>query len=204
LLSKVSEYPKPLGGSYEVLGLKQTWMTADDRYGQYGYTHGDNVIDPRSPVDWNSVNWGQLQDDCLSRNSHRFRKTRRIKGHPELSMPHLKRHLDFVKKRDPVRDSRQSSGRTAILLRTWDNYEYKKADMLNLRSLIVETALASGAEYSVFLLVHIKDRTKDIYRNSATYEAVLKSTVPPELRGIAVLFDESLLEKWYPKVGDHS
>jgi hypothetical protein len=42
----------------------------------------------------------------------------------------------------------------------------------------------------------------DIYQNPAAYAAVLEC-VPKELRSIAVLFDETLLENWYPGVVDH-
>ena len=76
--------------------------------------------------------------------------------------------------------------------------------MINIRSLIAEAALSSGGEYAVYLLVHIKDTSKMIFENRTNYEAALEDAVPREFRNIAVLFDESLLRAWYPKVGEYS
>jgi hypothetical protein len=204
LLSPRSAYPQPLGGSYEALLLNKSWLTADSRYGPYGYGDEDAAGYSRSRVEWESVNWASLQDTCLARNEFRFRNPSNITTHPKLSMPGLMRRRRLAKMVRPVRDSRQTTGRTAIVIRSWDSYDYKKDDMINLRSLIVETSLSSGAEYAVFLLVHIKDKSKGIFSSDANYQAALNDTVPPELRGIAVLFDELLLESWYSKVGDHS
>jgi hypothetical protein len=201
LLSPRSAYPQPLGGSYEALLLNKSWLTADSRYGPYGYGDEDAAGYSRSRVEWDSVNWASLQDNCLARNEFRFRNPSNITAHPMLGLMHRIRSAKMV---SPVRDSRQTTGRTAIVLRSWDSYDYKKEDMINLRSLIVETSLSSGAEYAVFLLVHIKDKSKGIFSSDANYQAALNDAVPPELRGITVLFDESLLESWYFKVGDHS
>ena len=202
LLTIQAAYPRPLGGSYEALGLDQTWMTADGRYGPYGYGEEGIVNYSRSQVEWDSVNWGSLQDACLARNLFRFGKTSNITKLKTLPMPGKLQRLKSTI--SSIRGPRKSTGRTAIVIRTWGNYDYKKKDMINLRSLVVETALSSGGEYAVFLLVHIKDRSNDIFKNSAAYRAALETTVPLEFRFMAVLFDESLLEAWYPKVGEHS
>jgi hypothetical protein len=119
--------------------------------------------------------------------------------HTTLSMPGILPRL-----RSAIRGPHKSTGRTAIVIRSWGDYRYTKEDMTNLRSLVVETALSSGGDYAVFLLVHIKDRSKAIFQSTANYQAALNSAVPLELRDIAILFDESLLEAWYPKVGEHS
>src|SRR5436305_2146492 len=148
LLSPRSAYPKPLGGSYEALLLNKSWLTADSRYGPYGYGDEDAADYSRSRVEWDSVNWGSLQDDCLARNDFRFRNPSNITTHPKLSMPGWMRRLRLARMASPVRDSRQTTGRTAIVIRSWDSYDYKKEDMINLRSLIVETSLSSGAEYA--------------------------------------------------------
>ena len=188
-------YPEPLGGSYEALSLNKTWMTADDRYGPYGYR--DDAMDnqTRSHVDWDLVDWGALQDDCLSRNNRPIH-------HPRMSMPSLLERLNLGSLASARRQ--QQTGKSAIVVRTWETYKYKKEDMLFLRSLIVESCLSSGGKYSVFLLVDIKDRSRRIFSSTANYEAAIRDIVPPELQSIAVLFDESLLEQWYPKVKEHS
>ena len=177
-------------------------MTADGRYGPYGYGEEGTLNYSRSRVEWDSVNWASLQDACLARNRFRFRKTSKIIKLKTLPMPGKLQYLKSTI--SSIRGPRKSTGRTAIVIRTWGNYDYKKNDMINLRSLVVETALSSGGEYAVFLLVHIKDRSKAIFNNTATYRAALETTVPLEFRFMAVLFDESLLDEWYPKVGEHS
>lgn len=69
--------------------------------------------------------------------------------------------------------------------------------------MIVEAALATSSEYSVFLLVNVKKRSPDMYKTRAASAAVLEECVPKELRSIAVLFDETLLESWYLGIVDH-
>ena len=202
LLMIRAAYPRPLGGSYEALGLDQTWMTADGRYGPYGYGEEGTVNYSRSRVEWDSVNWASLQDACLARNSFRFQKTSNIVKLKTLPMPGKLQRLKSAINSN--KGPRKSTGRTAIVVRTWSGYDYKKNDMLNLRSLVVETALLSGGEYAVFLLVHIKDTSSDIFKNTTAYRAALETTVPLEFRSMAVLFDESLLNAWYPKVEEHS
>lgn len=202
LLKIKTAYPSPLGGSYEALGLDQTWMTADGRYGPYGFGDEDPGKYSRSRVDWDSIKWASLQDDCLARNRFRFGQASALAEHKALPMPTILHRLKSII--GSIRGHRQSTGRTAIVVRTWDSYNYQKNDMINLRSLVVEAALSSGGEYAVFLLVDIKDRSKDIFKNAAAYELALNAAVPPEFRDMAVLFDESLLEAWYPKIEDHS
>lgn len=67
----------------------------------------------------------------------------------------------------------------------------------------MEAALASGGEYGVYLLVDVKNKSQGIPRGAAAYTAMLNNCVPKELRSMAVLFDETLLESWYPDVVDH-
>ena len=147
-------YSNPLGGSYEALALSKSWMSADGRYGPCGY-RGDLTGYSRSRVDWDRVDWASLQDDCLTRNSFRFRNAANITAHTRLSMVGWKHRLKLTRSTSSVRDSRQSTGRTAIVIRTHSRYDYKQEDLINLRSLIAETALSSGGQYTVFLLVDV-------------------------------------------------
>src|ERR1700761_2457428 len=52
-------YPVPEFGSYDALGLPQTWMTFSQRYGPYGYGEDEESY-PFMKADWISVNWGKL------------------------------------------------------------------------------------------------------------------------------------------------
>ncbi len=74
---------------------------------------------------------------------------------------------------------------------------------MNLRATTAETALGMGGEYSVFLLVDVKNASRGIFSSPAAYQRALEELVPAEFRGMAVLFDETLLASWYPKVGMH-
>jgi hypothetical protein len=71
-----------------------------------------------------------------------------------------------------------------------------------LRAIIMELSLHSGAEYEVFLLIHVKDDELPIFSDAKTMSDLRKS-IPPEFRNIALLFNNKLLEAWYPKIPDH-
>lgn len=94
-------------------------------------------------------------------------------------------------------------GRTAIVLRTWDNYNYSEPRRAWLRALIAEAALHSGGAYEVFLLVNVKDGTVPLDTDEAAYERTLRETVPDEFRDMALLYNSRVLERWYPKVAEH-
>ncbi|KAF2483399.1 hypothetical protein BDY17DRAFT_146649 [Neohortaea acidophila] len=57
-------YPEPTYGSYRALGLEKTWMTFRQRYEAYGYGETEGAY-PLAHVSWETVDWGQLQQDCL-------------------------------------------------------------------------------------------------------------------------------------------
>lgn len=96
-----------------------------------------------------------------------------------------------------------TKGRTALVIRTWDTFNYTDNDRLYLRSLISETSLAYGGEYSVFLLVDVKRDDEDIWGSDADYQNALRDTVPEEFREMAILFNEELMKAWYPYVKEY-
>ncbi|KAF2499286.1 hypothetical protein BU16DRAFT_557617 [Lophium mytilinum] len=185
-------YPVAPFGSHDELSLSQTWMTADIKYGPYGY--GDEREDyNRKKVDWEHVDWGRLQDDCAAQNQDRFGAVANVSSRGRM-VP----NPGFVWPRPE-----KATGRTAIVLRGYDTYNYAPEDLLNIRSLIVEAGLSTSGNYAVYLLVHIREKEHEIYMSEANYTAALEKFVPVELRSIAVLFDETLLENWYPKTATH-
>ncbi|KAL2021862.1 hypothetical protein VTK56DRAFT_6457 [Thermocarpiscus australiensis] len=198
-------YPTPWAGSFEELGLDLTLMTAESRYGPYGF--GEEKDDyKRQKVEWDKIDWGKLQNDCFERNRARFprwakpledtRNTTRFTYREASPIPMIRHWYEF-----------NSTRRTAIVVRVWRGYKYMPEDMHYLRSLITETTLRSGGEYQVILLVDMKDYDgykPEIFASKEAYEQGLKDAgVPPEFQSIAILWDNRLLESWYPEVKEH-
>jgi len=177
-------------------------MTADERYGPY--IEDDTIGSTRNPARWESVNWAVLQDKCLRGNKLRFWNTKNITAHSSLSLRSNLQRLRLTATTQSPRSARHSAGRTALVLRSYAGYTYKKEDFINIRSLIVETALSSGGDYAVFLLVDMKNQFPGIFESASNYYAALNATVPPELQSIAVLWNGELLRDWYPLVGEYS
>lgn len=193
----VIAFAEPVGGSYDTLGLPRTWNTPGTRYGAYGY--GEDLVDyNRSRVAWEEVDWAKLQNDCLQRNQHRFQHFTKIAKSRKFDL-----RDDSWFGIEPLQARSVSRGRTAIVLRGWDTYQYTPADLYHIRSLIMEAGLSSGGEYVVFLLVDVKDAERRIFHDARSYQKALEDFVPQELRSIAVLFDRELLQSWYPNVNEH-
>ncbi|PHH67629.1 hypothetical protein CDD82_1264 [Ophiocordyceps australis] len=204
-------YPKPLMGSYGDLGLSQTWMTADGRYGPYGFNQ-DEAWYNRSRVDWETVDWGQLQDECAAQNAHRFPSSDagpRFAGNDAWAKGRMEprftwRNQTALRPTTPGWKDFGTTRRTALVVRGFSGFAYKAEDMWHLRSLVVETALRTGGEYAVFLLVHMQDGDGSMFASRAAYEAAFEAAeIPRELESMAVLWDDGLLESWYPAVGEH-
>ncbi|RYP04581.1 hypothetical protein DL765_010137 [Monosporascus sp. GIB2] len=94
-------------------------------------------------------------------------------------------------------------GRTAVVLRTWDDYNYSETRRAWLRALITETALHSGGDYEVFFLVNVKNNDIRLDQDKNAYEQALREFVPEEFRDMAFLYNTRVLESWYPKVEEH-
>lgn len=74
----------------------------------------------------------------------------------------------------------------------------------SVRSLVMELSLHSGAEYEVFILCHVKDASIPINTDDTEAMRNLKSRfVPREFQEITVLFNDKMLESWYPDVNEH-
>jgi len=109
--------------------------------------------------------------------------------------------IDLINRpKKPTREQSQSMGRTALVIRSWDTYNYTSRDLVSIRSMIAETSLGSGGQYKTFLLVHVKDKEKKIFDSPEIYLSLLEEVAPPELHNITVLFNTALLEKWYKNV----
>ncbi|KAK4539371.1 hypothetical protein LTR36_011001 [Oleoguttula mirabilis] len=178
------------------------------RYGPYGFGQGerdyvDNWQRPVTKPDWSGVRWGQLQDQCLVANKERYAPTARqpVALAPGKDLPKDDKHVQIAEERTDAQQAKHHH-RTALLIRTWEGYDYTENDLQAIRALITELSLLSGGEYQVFLFVNVKDKNADIFHNQQVYDDIVKLNVPRELQGIAVLWNEKICEEWYPKVGD--
>lgn len=68
----------------------------------------------------------------------------------------------------------------------------------------MELSLHTGAEYEVFILVHVKDDKYPVHTNDESVaRQVMETFVPREFRDMVVLFNDKILEAWYPKIQEH-
>lgn len=200
-------FPKPAIGDADVLGIDiDHCFDRFHRFGPYGYgeEEKDNVDlwqQPSSKPDWSYTPWGELQDQCVLANKQRYGSPARevMKLTYDTSMP--EDHLTTPPHTSELSKDPSYRPRTAVLIRAWEGYNYKDNDHEAIRALIAELNLLSGGEYQVFLFVNIKDSNTDIYGNHEVYMDVLKANVPQEFWDIAILWNEGLVEQWYPKVG---
>ena len=188
-------------GSYTELGLETTWMTPDGRYGPYGFGEDDPSY-KRTKVDWNAIDWAELQDQCAQRNAARFPQapiTSAFAKNRRFSWRNTTR-IEAAPSWNHFKDTR----RTVLVLRTYEDFDYKPEDLWFIRSLITEAALGSGGEYSVVLLVNVQNKERNIFASSEEYEEAFNAIkLPPELHSIAILWDDGLLESWYDAIREH-
>lgn len=159
----------------------------------------------QTQVDWDKVDWGSLQTQCLERNADRFRQSPAQDPDLILRQPDTppKRESDQHEARHPralIGKPKEYKGRTAVVLRAWDTVEYNPDVLQTVRAMISELSLHTGGEYSVILMVEIKDKKRDIFGKHAEYRKALNDYVPHEFHNLTVLFNQDLLNKWYPKV----
>ncbi|KAH7309577.1 hypothetical protein B0I35DRAFT_453285 [Stachybotrys elegans] len=195
-------YPVPFMGSQRELGIDMTWMTADGRYGPYGFGE-DRLSYSRSRVDWDAIDWGKLQDECYLQNAHRFPKPL-----PSVRIGEDKRFSLRSRTNIPLSPSWETfnnTRRTVLVLRSYEGFEYKPENMWSIRSIITEATLRTGGEYAVVMMVNVKNKGLDIFESAEKYEQAFEMlNIPPELRSITILWDERLVQSWYPELKDHS
>lgn len=201
-------FPDAVMGSHEILGTRNdVCFERFGRLGPYGYgysrkmggsgagTSGDRegahtVWQEIEEVDYRDVRWGEAQERCITANSQRFIPRPTAKQDPFQSMKR-KRDSELSDSTEPS-DAQNVTviSRTAVVLRTWWDYEYGVEDILYLRSLISELALLTGGEYTVHFLIHVKDDNLQIWADEETHQRVLHDALPPEFRGMGTLWSE--------------
>ncbi|KAF1928608.1 uncharacterized protein M421DRAFT_420492 [Didymella exigua CBS 183.55] len=210
--------PDNVMGSYDLLGLRDDiCFERFGRLGPYGLGYSkrrggtgagmegdregiEKVWEAVPEVDYRRVKWGKAVRRCLEKNKARFKTVPKTRGSNDFqAMATQKRQLDVVPPTDNQTESaRQQSkasynkvlSRTAVLIRTWWDYEYDDEDLMYLRSMISELSLASGGEYQVHFLIHVKDDNKQIWADENVYQEVLTKSLPAEFAGMGTLWSE--------------
>lgn len=170
------------------------------RYGAYGRTINETVspagIGRPSEVNWDQVNWGDLQRECVRLNSDRFdldSRTNHI-GDSRKDTDHFPSAAGATRKQ-----------RSAILLRGYSGLDYTLNMMQNIRAMITELALNSGGEYEVFLLVEVKEGLDHFspepnIADPQIYEQTKRQHVPQEFWNMTVLWNKEQWKDLYPLV----
>ena len=226
-----SGFPENVIGSYELLGLPED--ICFERYGRlgpYGYGYGlrnggtgagkngdmegsEAVWNQKSgtkQVDYRTVNWADAQKRCYQANADRFvHKNPIAKLSKTFSViengPHKRETVasGLMASNTTAMDKKLLS-RTAVVIRVWDDFNYREEDIMHLRAMISELSLGSGGEYDVHLLVQVKDEAKHpIWADEDTYQKHLKESVPKEFHGIATLWSVTQMLMLYQGIFDN-
>lgn len=205
-------FPAPGFGSYELLGIDPNiCYERQTRFGQYGI--GSPVDQDEHAIDWDRVDWGELQQECVYGNRARYdlmgspnkvlsnydpnrnpaverhgREKRDKTGHYSLKPPFWK------EKPQPTVEPR-----TALLLRSYTGKDYNDNDKQVIRALVSELSLRTGGEYQVFLLVHVRDAACNI-TNTTTYRSVLEDEIPREFWNMTILWNDAAVHALYPRL----
>ncbi|MCJ1359651.1 MAG: hypothetical protein MMC33_009653 [Icmadophila ericetorum] len=200
-------FPDAVMGSYDLLNISSN--VCFERYGRlgpygFGYSlrkggsgaglHGDregaeDVWKSTQEVDYTKVNWGDAQKRCMTKNHHRFRGENATFALQDSFLTAGKETLKGRQETTATAATKKLP-RSAVLIRTWWDFQYTQEDIIYLRSLIAELSLKSGGEYTVYFLVHVKDDNMAIWADQKTYDKVLENSLPKEFQGMGVLWSE--------------
>ncbi|KAF1988009.1 hypothetical protein K402DRAFT_392293 [Aulographum hederae CBS 113979] len=206
-------------GRYGPYGVGYSKKRGGTGAGMEGDREGAEKVWSTVPeIDFVKVNWASAQRRCAEGNRHRFMTASSAKSPSYQSMPEgnppEKDELDAVKKEPekpvenvdtPTLESKSVGNstsklepraskillpRTAVLIRTWQDYHYDPEDVVALRALISELSIGSSGEYTVHFLIHVKDDNLPIWSDEATYQTVLNQSLPAEFHGMGTLWTE--------------
>ncbi|CAG8892451.1 unnamed protein product [Penicillium nalgiovense] len=201
-----SEFPTPIFGSYEAWNLdKDLCVDPSSRYGVYGYkVNTREDVESRTSRGWGGVNWADLQRACLERNSERYNKWDPGPKKPTLHIQQ-NQHVEFGHRKHDYRKTRlpRFHHRTAVILRSTIDMKYTTNDIHNIRAMVMELSLLSGAEYEVIILVDANDQILPNPMDNVAMDSLKEEYLPEELRELAVFFNTKLLEDWYPTIDVH-
>ena len=92
--------------------------------------------------------------------------------------------------------------RTAVIIRTWWDFQYDSEDLFYIRALINELTIQSGGEYTIHFLIHVKDDNRQIWADEYTYQKTLNDSLPEEFRGMGTLWSERQMGLIYGGVAE--
>ncbi|KAI1382150.1 hypothetical protein F4677DRAFT_401043 [Hypoxylon crocopeplum] len=214
-------------GRYGPYGFGYSVRSGGLGTGEHGEKEGfESTWDKVPRVDWTGMNWADTQRRCYQANAARYKAIQ-----PKQPSPHgfyigegpaavtlqtrdtpLARSLQSTNATVKEKNSEPASEanpvekklpRTAIVIRCWDEYFWKEEDVMNIRSLISELALASGGRYDVHLLVQVKnDAAHPIWADAATYQRRIEETTPLEFRGLVTFWTETQMLSLYQGIFD--
>ena len=182
----------------------------------------DSVWKEQPRIDYSTIRWAEAQDRCFQKNQPLFGK--QLKGFQDEYgdlLTSRDNHADGANSKADVKASpaansttkNEDSGhnvaevrlglpRTAIVIRTWSDFDYTPEAILFLRSLVSELALSSGGEYAIHFLVHVKDDNRPIWADRDVYAATLNASLPEEFHGMGTLWSERQMGLIYGGLGE--
>ncbi|KAI1312480.1 hypothetical protein F5Y03DRAFT_238466 [Xylaria venustula] len=219
-------------GKYGPYGLGYSTRSGGLGAGEHGDREGFESTWEKVPrVDWKSMNWAETQQRCYQKNAARYKPLPARQPMPHGFFIDEGRAHKGLNARDTtasdelLQSTTESTGidknvkpitndgpqgakgntlpRTAVVIRCWDEFIWREEDVMNLRSLITEVALASGGRYDVHLLVQVKnDAAHPIWADSDTYNRRIEEAIPAEFRGIVTLWTETQMLALYQGIYD--
>lgn len=220
---RTAGFPAHIIGSYDLLNLREdVCFDRWGRYGSYGFGYspqkgglgvgehsenegGDSVWDDVDQIDYRKIDWTDAQRRCFNDNIDRF------KPMPERPNDSKGFYIDHgLTKKAEQRDEKTAASaaspklaRSALVIRSYDDFKFREDDIANLRALITELSLATGGRYDIHLLLQVKDDSKyPIWADDAIYQERIKSSVPEEFQGMVTLWTETQMLALYQGIHD--
>ena len=213
-------FPDPVMGSYDLFGLRNdVCFERFGRLGPYGFGYSrkyggsgagmegeqdgsEQVWGDQMEVNYKTTKWADVQQACMDANSHRFKSDSNTLNHFFQSMGSGGPRKDSAdsaarKEKTTGRTGKKLKPRTAVIIRTWKDYDYDHEDLLYLRALVNELTIQSGTEYVVHFLIHVKDNDLQIWADEDVYNQALAEALPEEFRGMGTLWSEKQMEVIY-------
>ncbi|KAF1849714.1 uncharacterized protein K460DRAFT_360565 [Cucurbitaria berberidis CBS 394.84] len=177
----------------------------------------DKVWNANPEVDFRLVKWAEVLHRCLTKNKGRF-QTQPKSNDPSFQTMAMQKRGTLPNTPPPSNGSKIYTNetlqakseptykklipRTAVLIRTWSDYQYDDEDIMYLRALVSELSIASGGEYHVHFLIHVKDDNKQIWADEKVYAEVLEKALPAEFAGMGTLWSERQMGLIYGGIED--